>query len=670
MISTGIVLAALLAAGHEPVLPAQATIELDAARALPGISRNLFGVFTEHLGTNVYQGAWAQCVHNPEFVPVDRWPDSREHVVRGEAAAFGLPDASVAWEHGIAAQWARCGKVSGDLLQSGETDFQRLVLAEPDAGLESGLYPPLHRVDSFTVTLKARSDSPMTARCYLRTVDGTELGAVTFRLTSQWTQTDKKLRVTRPTGLPAGAPCILGIRFDDTGTVDVARVLLFPKDHVEGWEPEVIEAMKGAGVAMLRYPGGNFVSGYDWRNGIGPLDDRPVLPNPAWNEVEWNHVGIDEWQTLCRLTGAQPLMCVNAGDGTPEMARQLVEYCNGAVTTEWGAKRAANGHTKPYGIRYWEIGNELWGGWQVGHTTAEAYAARYEAFREAMLSADPSLMFIANGGDRQEWNRTLVQAQGATVRSLSLHTLQAWGTPADADSGLLHDELMAFAHGYDAYVAMMAAPMVEAGLTPRVAVTELMILRDLGGAPNYGMQSETLFTAGIYHAAMRSNGLIELITRSALLNHGGGLRKEHSIVYANPVWHVLQLYGAQKGTIPTPAATSSPMIHTTGQWIGDAAQLPGLDAMGLLDERGKTWSVFVINYDRERAIDAELHLANFPARSRVEGAVVAADSFDSRNTLADTEAVSVVTFDTTCQDGRIRHTFPPVSVTRFILRRE
>ena len=102
---------------------------------------------------------------------------------------------------------------------------------------------------------------------------------------------------------------------------------------------------------MLRFPGGNFVSGYHWEDGVGPLDGRPPLPNPAWHGAEWNHVGTDEWLRLCELTGAEPLVCNNAGDGTPDEARRWIEYCNAAADTPMGRKRAENGREEPW---HWE----------------------------------------------------------------------------------------------------------------------------------------------------------------------------------------------------------------------------------------------------------------------------------------------------------------------------
>src|SRR5690606_13059468 len=120
------------------------------------------------------------------------------------------------------------------------------------------------------------------------------------------------------------------------------------------WDPEVVQLLRDAKVSVLRFPGGNFASGYHWEDGVGPIERRPEKPNPAWAEWEPNHVGADEWLALCELIGAEPLICVNAGNGTPEEAANWVRYCNDPETTPWGQKRAANGHPAPYNVRLWE----------------------------------------------------------------------------------------------------------------------------------------------------------------------------------------------------------------------------------------------------------------------------------------------------------------------------
>src|SRR5690606_7987033 len=130
------------------------------------------------------------------------------------------------------------------------------------------------------------------------------------------------------------------------------------------------------------WPGGNLASGYHWMEGIGPWEERPSMPNPSWPGLNSNFVGTDEYLRLAELLGIQPLITVNAGDGTAEEAARWVEYVNVDTTTEMGRLRARNGHPEPYGVRFWNIGNELWGHWQIGYTSPEKHAHRYAEFAQ------------------------------------------------------------------------------------------------------------------------------------------------------------------------------------------------------------------------------------------------------------------------------------------------
>src|SRR5690606_9363482 len=132
--------------------------------------------------------------------------------------------------------------------------------------------------------------------------------------------------------------------------------------------------------------------------GIGPIEKRPEKPNPAWPEWEANRVGPDELLTPCELISAEPMICVNAGNGTPEGAGDWARYCNDPVTTEWGRLRAASGHPAPCNVRLWEVGNELWGSFQVNWAKNDEYGRRFEAFSAAMKEADPTIDLIAIGG--------------------------------------------------------------------------------------------------------------------------------------------------------------------------------------------------------------------------------------------------------------------------------
>ena len=162
-----------------------------------------------------------------------------------------------------------------------------------------------------------------------------------------------------------------------------------PADNIEGFRAEVIAALKQLRSGVYRFPGGNFVSAYEWRNAIGDPDKRPPIYDPVWHAVQPNDVGTDEFLTLCRLLGVDPYITVNAGFGDAWSARELVEYTNGAVTTPMGKWRAANGHPQPYNVKLWGIGNEPWGDYQMGAMSIEQFELKHEHVRQGHAEGGP-----------------------------------------------------------------------------------------------------------------------------------------------------------------------------------------------------------------------------------------------------------------------------------------
>jgi alpha-N-arabinofuranosidase len=182
-----------------------------------------------------------------------------------------------------------------------------------------------------------------------------------------------------------------------TGSFHVGAVSLMPAGNIEGFRPEVIAALKSMRFGVLRFPGGNFVSSYEWRYGVGDIDKRPPIFDPVWHAVQPNDVGTDEFLALCRLLGVDPYITVNAGFGDAWSARELVEYTNGAVTTSMGKWRAANGHPAPYNVKFWGVGNEPWGDYQMGALSLPQFELKHNLFAKEMRKADPSIKLIAGG---------------------------------------------------------------------------------------------------------------------------------------------------------------------------------------------------------------------------------------------------------------------------------
>ena len=194
----------------------------------------------------------------------------------------------------------------------------------------------------------------------------------------------------------------LEITGQGNGSFEIGAVSLMPADNMEGFRADLDKILRDIGSPIYRWPGGNFLSGYEWRDGIGDPDQRPPRYDYAWNTVESNDMGTDEYLTWCRLLGSEPYLVVNTGFGDQYSAGQWVEYVNGSESTPMGRERAKNGHPAPYGVVYWGVGNEAYGEWQLGHMSSEHYIWKHNYFGEEMLKKDPNIKLIASGASVPE----------------------------------------------------------------------------------------------------------------------------------------------------------------------------------------------------------------------------------------------------------------------------
>lgn len=183
-----------------------------------------------------------------------------------------------------------------------------------------------------------------------------------------------------------------------SGTFHIGTASLMPADNVQGFHAGMIRLYKEAGFKMAKWPGGNFVSAYNWRDGIGDRDKRPPRKQPMWSDrVEPNDVGIHEFVAFCRLLEAEPYLAINSGFGDDRSAAEEVEYCNGSADTRLGKLRAENGSSEPFSIRLWCIGNEMYGPWQYGHMSLNQYWVKHNYIVEAMKAVDPSIKVTVSG---------------------------------------------------------------------------------------------------------------------------------------------------------------------------------------------------------------------------------------------------------------------------------
>jgi len=244
------------------------------------------------------------------------------------------------------------------------------------------------------------------------------------------------------------------------GTLCIGAVSLMPADNIDGWRADATAILRTLHSGFWRLPGGNFLSGWDWHGAIGPRDRRAPIFDRAWSAMQPNDVGLDEFMELTRLIGVEPYVTVNAGLGDANSAAEEVEYLNGAPGSAWGARRAANGHVAPYGVRFWNIGNEPYGWWQIGKTSLDYFMMKHNDFAAAMRAADPSISLIASGAMPDQ-----LHARDAKENA-SLASIQGrFGTEADWTGGLLAQAWGTFEgvseHWYDRVEKRPDAPAAD-----------------------------------------------------------------------------------------------------------------------------------------------------------------------------------------------------------------
>lgn len=204
------------------------------------------------------------------------------------------------------------------------------------------------------------------------------------------------------------------------GTFRVGAISLMPGDNVDGMRKDVVTLLKRLDSPVYRWPGGCFVGGYDWRVGLGDRDKRAPFPNTHWAGLEANDFGMHEFMNLCQILKAEPYICVDTGPGTAQLAADEVRYCNDPQTTEMGKWRAKNGHPQPFNVKFWAVGNEMFGDWQKGYMPLNQYVTKHTEVAEAMRKADPDAVLVGVG-EVGFWTERMLKDCAPTMDLISEH---------------------------------------------------------------------------------------------------------------------------------------------------------------------------------------------------------------------------------------------------------
>jgi alpha-N-arabinofuranosidase len=423
------------------------------------------------------------------------------------------------------------------------------------------------------------------------------------------------------------------ILFSGQGTVWIDQVSLLPGDAIGGVRADTFEKVKALRPSFIRYPGGNVAQDYHWQWGIGPRDDRPSWINLSWNnEIEPSDFGTDEFIEFARAVGAEPTITVNVdGRGASiEEAAAWVEYCNGPSSSTYGAVRARNGHPEPHRVKYWEIGNEVWGEWVRGHSDAATYARNLTRYVAAMRAVDPSIQVIAVGDNDMAWNRTVL-GSSERLDFLAIHHYYS-RRDMDGDPG----NLLARPLHYEGFYREVEREFesMPAERRPALAINEWGL--DLPEAQQYSILG-ALYGARLMNVFERRGALIGMSAVSDLVNGwpGGIIQASRHSLFVTPIYLVNQLYSTHLGVERLKTRTDGPTFSSTRE----GSTVPVVDVVASRSADGRAIFVKAVNTDLQRPVGVRFTVRGAQLASDATIDRVTADSLDAVNSYHTPEAV-------------------------------
>ncbi|HEX7317198.1 MAG TPA: alpha-L-arabinofuranosidase C-terminal domain-containing protein [Pyrinomonadaceae bacterium] len=618
---------------------ARASVRIDARRVENRISPLLYGQFLEFMYEGMKYGLHAELLRDRGFEEApnalglprhwERYPDDRND------------DYGLAFKWDDSAHYPSQRTVKIDTGEKSVPEHSLRVDAGDGVIARRGFYQP---------RVPVRAGGAYRGSLWMKTEGYT--GGVTVALESDvnvgetyaqasiggvggdWRRYEFTLRPSKSD--PLARLCVL---FNGRGRAWVDQVSLMPADAAPGGaRPEVFELIKDVRPAFIRWPGGNVAQDYRWLWGVGPRDARFTWVNLSWkNEPEPSDFGTDEFIAFSRAVNAEPTITVNVeGRGaTVEEAAAWVEYCNGAATTKHGAMRAANGHPEPYRVKYWEVGNEIWGDWVRGHSDAATYARNLRKYARAMRAVDPSIKLIAVGDNDMRWNRTVLSEAGREIDYLAIHHYYGRGQEGGDPSNLLARPLH-----FERFYAQVAQALKELvpGRDIQLAINEWGL--DLPVERQHSMES-ALYGARLMNVFERMGGLVGMSAVSDLVNGwpGGIIQAGRHGVFVSPLYHVNRLYAERRGDERLSTEVVSPTFDTSREGKG----VPALDVTASRTADGRRIYVKAVNTNTNASLSTRITVEGARVAPRAEMQVVTANSLRDSNDFLKPTAVSVRT---------------------------
>ncbi|GAA4913347.1 alpha-N-arabinofuranosidase [Nesterenkonia rhizosphaerae] len=458
-----------------------------------------------------------------------------------------------------------------------------------------------------------------------------------------------------------------------------------PRADERGFRQDVMELVKEMGPTVIRYPGGNFVSGYRWEDGVGPQEDRPVRIDGAWHSIETNAFGLHEFVDWAREAEVEIMEAINLGTRGVEAARSLVEYANHPGGTYWSDLRRKNGAEDPFDIKLWCLGNELDGPWQIGHKTAAEYGRLAQESAKAMKLVDPTIELVAVGSSNRQmptfgsWEHTVLTHTYEEVDYVSMH---AYYQEHDGDAASFLAEGVDMDAFIDGVISTIDAVKAAGKHTKQVNISfdewnvwyqrgletedqPHQVARDWKTHPRliedtYSV-TDAVVVGTLLHSLLRHGDRVRIANQAQLVNVIAPIRSEEG----GPAWRQASFWPFARMAALARGQIMQLSLVSDQVSTKKFGEVDAVDAAATWDEERGKLALFVANRSLEEDGEVSLKLPGFTARSIASAEVLCVPEGGDRH-LANVEdnqdAVTLVPLqEVGIQDGRVQLKLPALS---------
>ncbi len=640
---------------------AEIVVQIDVNKtANYSVPRSIFGTFLEPIGNSTYNGLWAELLRNPSFEDslwdvkhVAEMVKDDPELSRASEMALPLP-----WEPLRYAQGSRYAPQWNDAANSYRS---LLLMALPDkqTGIRQKVYLPVYRVSHYIGSV------------YLKPISGPGRIEVSLRERNNPDHVfDRRELLVGATGwrryefaldVPARQlatlePADFVIAASDETRVLIDQASLFPGDNMDGMDPEMIAMSRELKTPIVRF-GGNFTSAYHWRDGVGPRDRRVSMLNTAWGIPEYNQFGTDEFLRFCQQIGAAPQIALNLGTGTPQEAAEWVQYVN----AHW-ANHA--------GGLLWELGNELWGDFQIGYPTLPRVAERTKSFSDAVRNVDPKARLIATGGDPdvfQDWNAAQLTNPTDTFNYLSTHfvvTTNSVQAPHPSPD-FIAKAVFALPVELERRLRTMHQQFEKTGKpTVNTAFTEWLFWSSEDQfSPRYDNMGGAIGTGGFLNMLLRNSDIVPISDMTGIIEFGG-IWKKRGRVFGVPSYWVFRMYSNADIAKLVETQSHGPTydVDQGSTRLPKIVGVPYLDVVAAINGSGNKLTLFCVNRHLTRDLETKINLAGFRPTNATARSMFA-DSIYEKNDETEPEHIHPRATPLSVESAEFKYTFRHESVT-------